>query len=56
MGKKTKYKDYICPKCKSVVHSRVKLEYCICGGKYDINLFEQMLHDACGGLKNERPN
>lgn len=54
MGKKTKYKDYICPKCKSVVHSRIELEYCICGGKYAIHWFNElheMFNNIFGGLK-----
>lgn len=26
---------YVCPKCGTVIQSEVKLEYCVCGGKYE---------------------
>jgi hypothetical protein len=40
-----KREKYVCPKCKSVVHSKARPEYCICGGKYEIGDLMQTLHD-----------
>ncbi len=48
-------KKYVCPKCKSTVHSDKNPEYCVCGGKYeqewDINKAYEMFADMFGGKK-----
>ena len=35
---------YECPNCHAVVHSDKKLEYCVCGWKYEED-YKQMFHD-----------
>lgn len=47
-------KKYVCPKCKAVVHSEKELEYCICGGKYELMSWEnisEVFNDMFGGKR-----
>ena len=39
---------YVCPKCRAVIHSNKKPEYCVCGGKYKTAVEE--FNDLMNGL------
>lgn len=42
---------YQCPKCKVVIESSRKLEYCVCGGKYIIPFSGDAIREMFGDLK-----
>jgi len=46
--------EYHCPKCRTIVESAKKLEYCICGYKYNSCCTLETLEDLMGMAKPKK--
>jgi len=45
-AEKTKEETYTCPKCHTTIKSSIKLDYCVCGGRY--NALNDFFTDVLG--------